>query len=44
MTDPQRDDQYARESFTWRRMKRWQPWTLAAVAAIFVVLGIAYMQ
>ena len=37
------DDPYARESFTWRRMRPWQIWTLAVVAVAFVVAGWLYL-
>ena len=35
MADPlsHHDDKFARESFTWRRMRPWQIWTMAAVVA-----------
>jgi len=38
----QRDDRYARESFTLRRMRPWHIWALAAAAVVLVVLGLAY--
>lgn len=41
---PSGGDSYARESFTWRRMRPWQIWTLAIVAVVFVVAGWLYMQ
>lgn len=34
------DDKYARESFTWRRMKRWQVWAIAAAAVVFVLIAL----
>lgn len=37
-----RDDPDARKSFTWRRMRPWQIWTLAIVAIVFVVIGWLY--
>lgn len=44
MATPQRDnDSYAQESFTWRRMKPWQIWTLAIAAVVLVVLGVMYL-
>ncbi len=36
----QEDDKFARESFTFRRMKRWQIWAL--LAAVVIMLLIAY--
>ncbi|UUP16754.1 hypothetical protein NTH_01201 [Nitratireductor thuwali] len=36
----QEDDKFARESFTFRRMKRWQVWAL--VGAVVIVLIVAY--
>jgi len=37
---PSGDDSYARESFTWRRMRPWQIWTLSIV--VVVVAGALY--
>lgn len=37
--DPQK---HPRESFSFRRMKSWQPWVIGLVAAAFVVVAIAY--
>lgn len=37
---PPPDDKYARGSFTWRRMKPWQIWTMMAVLAVILVLII----
>ena len=34
---PRGDDSYARESFTWRRMRPWQIWTLAIVVVVVAV-------
>lgn len=39
--NPTHDDSYARESFTFRRMKTWQIWTLSAIVAVLVVVAIA---
>jgi hypothetical protein len=36
---PARDDEYARESFTFRRMRPWQIWTLTA-AVVVILIGI----
>ena len=33
-------DRYARESFTWRRMKPWQIGALAIAAIVIIVVGI----
>lgn len=44
MATPQRnEDRYAQESFTWRRMKPWQIWTLAIAAVALVVAGVIYL-
>ncbi len=42
MADPmlQPDDKYARESFTWRRMKPWQLWGITAAVVILVVWAL----
>lgn len=40
---PTGQDPIARESFTWRRMRPWHIWTLAAVAAVATALGIIYI-
>lgn len=39
--EPQ-DDKYARESFSFRTMKRWQLWGITLVAAAVVVALVAY--
>lgn len=39
MTPPP-DDRFARESFSWRRMKPWQIWTMVAVIVILLILLI----
>jgi hypothetical protein len=38
---PPPDDRYARESFTFRRMKPWQIWTMSTVVAVLVIGFIA---
>lgn len=40
---PRGGDSYARESFTWRRMRPWQIWTLAIVAVVVVAAGWLYV-
>lgn len=40
---PSGGDSYARESFTWRRMRPWQIWTLAIVAVGVVAAGWLYL-
>ena len=37
---PPRDDRYARESFTWRRMKGWQVWTMSAIVIVLILLAL----
>lgn len=39
---PASGDSYARGSFTWRRMKAWQVWTLAIVAAVVAVAAFVF--
>jgi ElaB/YqjD/DUF883 family membrane-anchored ribosome-binding protein len=39
-----RDDSFARESFTFRRMQPWQIVALAIFAVVFVVLGVLYIS
>lgn len=41
---PTGGDSYARESFTWRRMRPWHIWTLVIVAVAVVVAGWLYLQ
>jgi hypothetical protein len=36
------DDKYARESFTFRRMKSWQLWGVSSFAAVVLVVVLAY--
>jgi hypothetical protein len=36
------DDKYARESFTFRRMKPWQTWGITIAAIVILLLVIAY--
>lgn len=36
------DDRYARESFTFRRMRPWQIWTAAIAAVAVLVAAIAF--
>ncbi len=47
MTNDRRipDDRWARESFTFRRMKPWQIWTMTGVVAVLVIgsIGLYYM-
>lgn len=38
----QPDDKYARESFSFRRMKGWQLWGITAFAVAAVVVVISY--
>ena len=37
---PPRDDRYARESFTWRRMKGWQVWTMSGIVVVLILLAL----
>lgn len=39
---PENDDKYARESFTFRRMKNWQLWGITLFAAAVVVAVVSY--
>lgn len=39
--EPQ-DDKYARESFSFRSMKRWQLWGITLAAAVVVVAAVSY--
>jgi hypothetical protein len=32
-----------RPAFTWRPMKGWQPWALAAAAVIFVLVALMFI-
>jgi hypothetical protein len=45
MADPmsQNDDRYARESFTWRRMKPWQLWGITGVLIVLVILALIWL-
>jgi hypothetical protein len=36
----QKDDKYARESFTFRRMKPWQIWSMSAIVLVLVVVAL----
>lgn len=36
------DDKYARESFTFRRMKGWQLWSITVVAVAVLVAVLVY--
>lgn len=38
MNDKRQDDRFARESFTFRRMRPWQIWTLLAALVILIIL------
>lgn len=37
---PPPDDRYARDSFTWRRMKPWQIWTMTAIVVVLILLAL----
>jgi hypothetical protein len=41
--DTPRNDEYARRSFTFRRMLPWQIWTLAAVIVVILIAIFAWM-
>ncbi|MDX1433355.1 MAG: hypothetical protein R3286_13005 [Gammaproteobacteria bacterium] len=43
-TSNQTNDSYARRSFTWRRMKRWQVGALAVAAAALIVIGLIFVN
>ncbi len=45
MADPmsQNDDRYARESFTWRRMKPWQHWGITGALVVLVLLALIWL-
>lgn len=32
-----RNDSFARESFTWRRMKNWQLWSITVAAVVILI-------
>jgi hypothetical protein len=36
----QKDDKFARESFTFRRMKPWQIWSMSAIVLVLVVVAL----
>jgi hypothetical protein len=36
------DDTYARQSFTFRRMKRWQLWSITVAGAAIVIALLLY--
>jgi hypothetical protein len=36
----QKDDKFARESFTLRRMKPWQIWSMSAIVVVLVVVAL----
>lgn len=38
----QKDDEYARGSFTLRRMKSWQLWGITIAAAVLIVTMLMY--
>jgi hypothetical protein len=40
MVRPHNDPKFARESFTWRRMKTWQILVLLALAILLAVFGL----
>lgn len=45
MSDKQyreKDDSYARESFTFRRMKRWQLWSITVASIVIVIALLLY--
>lgn len=37
-----RDDKFARESFTFRRMTAWQVWSISIAAAVVFIVALAY--
>ncbi len=39
---PKADDSYARDSFSMRRMTRWQVWAITIVAIVIVVGLVVY--
>lgn len=41
-TDNRTGDSYARESFTWRRMRRWQLWGITLVCIALIAGLLAY--
>lgn len=40
--NPNDGDRFARESFTFRRMKRWQLWGLVIVIVLVVMIGLFF--
>lgn len=36
-------DPYARDSFTWRGMTKWQVWSISIASAVIIVLLVAYV-
>jgi hypothetical protein len=44
MARNQDDDRFARESFTFRRMRPWQIWALTLVVVLLAIGLIAYAQ
>lgn len=43
MTDINRDqEKFARESFTMRKMKKWQLWSITIACIVLVVAGVLY--
>jgi hypothetical protein len=39
---PHQDDRFARESFSFRRMKQWQLWGVSLFAVVVVVLALIW--
>jgi hypothetical protein len=37
------EDTYARDSFSFRRMSKWQLWSISIVVAVLVIVSIAYL-
>lgn len=41
---PTEGDPYARESFTWRRMRPWQIWAVGVAGIVLAILGVIYVS
>jgi hypothetical protein len=41
--DRRSDPKFARESFTWRRMRGWQIGALIAVVVVFLILAFGWL-
>ncbi len=39
---PEDPEKHARESFSFRRMKNWQPWVIGLVAVGVVIVAVSY--